>query len=145
MFFRRGFSLLEVLLSVSVLAILAGISAPVYFSFLSESNLEVAVLSWVKSLRRAKLLAEASNLDSVWGAKLTSTSAIVFWGSNFSLRDQGRDEVFELSGLGSVAGLTEVYFSKLSGLPSVFGTSTLISQQGEVLEVYLNDKGAINY
>jgi prepilin-type N-terminal cleavage/methylation domain-containing protein len=56
----RGFTLIEILLSVALIGILAGLSLPVYQAFQVKNDLSVAVDTVVQSMRRAQMLSRAS-------------------------------------------------------------------------------------
>ncbi|MDO8260622.1 MAG: prepilin-type N-terminal cleavage/methylation domain-containing protein, partial [Candidatus Magasanikbacteria bacterium] len=53
----KGFTLIEMLLTLTVIALLAGLSAPIYMSFQGRNDLNVANSVVVSSLRRAQTLA----------------------------------------------------------------------------------------
>ena len=64
---NAGFTLLEVLLSVAIIALIAGIGTPVYQSFQTRNDLDVVTNTVAQSLRRAQVLARASDGDTTWG------------------------------------------------------------------------------
>jgi len=64
----KGFTLLEVLLSISILVVIAGLSAPVYLGFQTRNDLDVATTSVANALRRAQVLSESSEGDDTLGS-----------------------------------------------------------------------------
>ncbi|MCX6714011.1 MAG: hypothetical protein NTV48_02810, partial [Candidatus Vogelbacteria bacterium] len=89
-----GFSLIEVLLVVSSIAILAGISIPIYQSFQTRNDLDIAVTTIAQSMRRAQVLAQASAGDISYGVRVQTGSITIFKGINYSGRDINFDELF---------------------------------------------------
>ena len=141
----RGFTLLEMLLSIAIIAILAGLSVPIYQSFEARNDLDIATVTAVQSLRRAQVLSEAVLNDSSWGVHIATSSVTIFKGASFTGRDSSYDE--QISSAQSVAysGLSDVVFSKLLGMPSATGTIMATSTTNETRTININAKGAISY
>lgn len=142
---RRGISLLETLLSVSIIVLLAGMAAPVYFSFQVRNDLDVTQVSIAQTLRRAQILAQAVDGDSAWGLKVQPGALIMFKGINFSSRDPSFDEQFDVAASVTPAGVDEIVFSKVSGDPTVAGVITLAGSSGDTRSLTITDKGTITY
>lgn len=142
--FLKGFTIIEVLLVIAVLAVLLGLSVPVYQSFYNNNELDVFVSVLVQSLRRAKTLSMSVEGDSQWGLKIETGYLILFKGSSFSARDPGYDEVFSLPNSISFSGLNEITFSKLYGIPGTTGNISL-SLAGKTIAVNINEKGTVSY
>ena len=140
-----GFTLLEVLLSVVIISVLAGLSAPVYESFVRRNDLGLATQNIAFMLRRAQTYARGVNDDSAWGVKVQSSTVTLFQGSSFATRTPSFDETFAVPGSISVGGLSEVYFSKLDAAPSVAGDITLTSTTNDATTITINSKGMVDY
>jgi type IV fimbrial biogenesis protein FimT len=140
-----GFTLLEVLLAIVLIAILVGIGMPTYFTLIAKNDLDVAKNQVAQSLGRAKVLAISSDGDITWGVKILSGNIIVFKGVNYSSRDINYDEVYGISLSVVASGLTEIVFSKMTGFPQSTGTITLTSNNGEIRNIAVNLKGTISY
>lgn len=143
----NGFTLIEVLLSIVLIATLAAISVPVYQSFQTRNDLDIAATTVTQSLRRAQVLSQAVERDSSWGLKVTDENITIFKGTSFDARDSGFDESFDLPKSVELDqdALTEVVFSKLQGLPQESGTITLISTANEKRDITINQKGTVEY
>ena len=141
----RGFTLLEVLLSVAALSTIAGIGIPVFQSFQVRNDLDVAAVTVAQSARRAQILAEASDGDSNWGVEVAPGAVTLFKGDTFAARDAAYDETFVLPGTITASGLTDIVFAKMTGLPSAVGTLTLTSTINEVRLITFNAKGTVSY
>ena len=56
---NAGFTLLEVLLSIAIITLIAGIGIPVYLSFQVRNDLDIATAEIVQSARRVQVLSQA--------------------------------------------------------------------------------------
>lgn len=142
---RRGFTLLEVLLSIAAITIIAGISIPIYQSFQVRNDLDIAASSIVQNLRRAAVLSQAVDGDTSWGLYVTSGSLTLFKGTSYTVRDSTFDEVFDIPLTITPSGTSEIVFEKFSGLPQTTGTITLTSNTNETRTITINAKGMVNY
>lgn len=141
----KGFALLELLLSIAVVAILSGLSVPVYQSFQVKNDLDVAVNTVAQGLRRAQVSSQSVDGDIGWGVNVGNSTIIVFKGSSFISRDSTFDEVFDLPSTITPSGLQEIVFNKFSGLPQSSGTITLFSSISETKTLTVNGKGMVEY
>ncbi len=142
---RRGFTLLEMLLSVAMIALITGMGAPIYQILQNRNNLEVAATSLAQGLRRASVLSRAMEGDSGWGVYVATSTITIFKGATYATRDVSADESFATSGGVSVTGTNEYRFTKFTGLPNTVGTTTFSSPNNETRVVALNTKGTVNY
>ena len=140
-----GFTLLEALLTFALVAVLAGISIPVYQSFQQRNDLDIATNTCVQSLRRAQTLAQAVANDQSWGVYLASGNLTIYQGVNYTSRDPNFDEFFDLPASVSVDSPKEFVFSKVSGLPTAAGNVTLISSNNQTKTITVNSKGTVSY
>ncbi len=144
-FSNRGFTLIEMLLSIAAIMIIAGFSVPIYQSFQVRNDLDVTATTIAQGARRAQALAEGSDGDTSWGIHVTSTGITLFKGINFSNRDQSLDEVFEMPKSISASGTADFIFAKFTGLPSSSSTLLLTSSNNETRTITINAKGTVNY
>lgn len=140
----QGFTLLELLLSVAIIAALAGVSLPVYRTLLSKNDLDISAVTTAQSLRRAQILSQAVDGDMTWGVKVQSGSIVIFKGANFAARDTTFDETFSMPSTIGVAGTTEIVFAKMTGLPQSTGTVSLTSET-DTKTVTINGKGTVTF
>lgn len=141
---KRGFTLLEMMLSVALIGILMGVSIPVFLSFQTRSDMDVAANIIAQSLHRAQILAQASDGDSSWGVKVSSSTITLFKGVGYFSRDTTVDELFDISSAITATGTTEVVFAKFTGLPAAVGSINL-SASGQARVVTINSRGLVNY
>ncbi len=141
---HAGFTLLELLLSVAIVALLAGLSLPVYRTLMQKNDLDIATTSVGQSLRRAQVLSQAVDGDTTWGVNTQNYHITIFKGASFAARDTNFDETFDVPITISISGTTEVVFTKFTGLPQTTGTINLSTANDSRL-VTINAKGTITY
>jgi len=142
---RSGFTLPEILLSVVLLTIIAGMIIPMYRTFLVRNDLDIAMTTLASNLRRAQALSQSSDGDMTWGVHLGVGSILVYKGSSYVLRDINFDENTSIPTTIVPAGINEVNFSKVIGLPNATGTFMLTSQDNEQRTLTINEKGMVDY
>lgn len=141
---NKGFTLLELLLSLATISLLAGLSLPIYRTLITKNDLDIAATTIAQSLRRAQILSQAVDGDTSWGLKLQSGSITLFKGVSFATRDSSFDETFDVPSSISVGGTTEIVFAKLTGFPQTTGTVNL-GAEADSRSVTINEKGMVNY
>lgn len=133
-------------MSIALITALAAVSLPVFQNFQVRNDLHVAVTTVAQSLRRAQVLAQASDGDTNWGTKVQSGSIVVFKGVSYAARDASYDETFSLPSSITPSGLGEVVFTKFSGDPTpTAGLVTLTSSTNESVNLTLNARGTVSY
>lgn len=142
---NAGFTLLEVLLSVAIIALIAGVGAPIYQSFQVRNDLDVATNTISQSLRRAQVLSQAVDGDTTWGISVQSGAITLFQGASYASRNTNFDEVFDLPGSITTSGVSEIIYEKFTGEPQTTGTVTLTSNTNEAKNITINEKGTITY
>lgn len=142
---QRGFTLLEVSLSMVVIGVLAGVSLPIYNTFAVRNDLDLTTQQVANTLRRAQTYARGMEGDSAWSVKVQSSAVTLFKGTNFAARDTGFDEVIAMPGSASASGLSEVQFAKLSAAPNTTGSIILTSNSNDTRTITVNAKGMVNY
>ena len=142
---NRGFTMIEVMLSLAIIAVLAGISTPIYQSFQVRNDLDIAAVTIAQSMRRAQTLSEAIDGDTTWGVDVRSGSITVYKGASYIARDTTYDELFDMPGSITPSGIGGSVFSKFTGLPQTTGTITLTSNANETRTITINSKGAVSY
>lgn len=140
-----GFTLVELLLSVTIIGMLTALSLPVYNSFLARNDLDIASEQVAQTLRRAQKYARGMYDDSAWSIEVQSSTVTLFRGTTFASRNTGFDEPITLPSSITASGLSQVQFSKLSAAPNTTGTITLTNNNNETRTITINGKGMVNY
>lgn len=142
---KKGFTLLEVLLSIALISILTAFASPLLQFFQVRNDLGASTITVAQTLRRAQFLSEAVDGDTTWGAKVQMGSIVVFKGASYASRDITFDETYDMSSTITPSGQTEIVFAKFTGVPNVTGTLTLTSSNAETKTITINSKGMIDY
>lgn len=142
---RAGFTLLEILLSVAAIAVIAGISIPIYQSFQVRNDLDIAATTYAQTLRRAQILAQAVDGDMPWGVNIIAGSITLFRGTSYLARENTLDEVFSIPAGITPSGVMEIVFTKFTGLPQTTGALLLTWNTNETRTITINSRGTVSY
>lgn len=107
----RGFTILELLLTVSIFGFMIAIIAPVYLSYLERVDFAVAESAIREQVSRASAYAYSGKITSEWGVFVTSTSTTLYAGPSFGERVPHTDEVIAFSSQYGLSGAKDVQFS----------------------------------
>lgn len=140
-----GFSLLELILSISLIAVLASFSLPIYRVFQLNNQLDVAADIIAETSRRAQLLSQIGDRDSAHGIHLGSGELVMFTGDSYAGRQGEYDETFSLSDQLEFAGLSEIVFAELTGLPDVTGTIDITALNNATRRLQISAFGVVEY
>ena len=141
---KKAFTLFELLLSMSLIAIVFVMSVPLYQNFLYRSEIDDAVNIYYKSLKMAQSYSEDGLFDTSWGVAFSNSEIIVFAGSNFSGRNSLLDKSWNIGGRFTVTGVTEVVFNKFHGTPNTTGNIN-ITNNNITKTISVNAKGQITF
>jgi prepilin-type N-terminal cleavage/methylation domain-containing protein len=140
---KKGFSLIELLIVIGILAILGAIMAPIGAGLLSRNNLRTKTDEVIISLQAARVNSMSGKEDSPWGVSIGANQIILFKGTSFAARDQAFDEVFGYPSSLTITN-SEVVFDLVTGLPSS-STTINLNGPGSLSEVVIvNSNGAVD-
>ena len=142
---EAAFTLMEVMLTLAIIALLAGISMPLFNSFHARTDLDVAASAVASGLRRANTRARAQEGDTSWGLYVQTGTITTFQGASYASRTSGLDETYTIANNITPSGVQEVVFDKFTGETSDTGTITLTSSSGEAQTITVNGKGMVEY
>ncbi len=141
---RRGFTVVELMIAIALLGILVGAALAAYLPFQERNKVDLAVQSSVQELRRAQILSQAVDGDASWGVSVQVGTITLFQGASYALRDTSLDEEIAIDDSLTPSGLTEVVFTKFTGVPQSTGTLTLTGTY-ETRAVTINARGVLDY
>jgi Tfp pilus assembly protein FimT len=140
----RGFTFVELLIIIAIIATLLALTIPLGINFYKREQLTTTTEGVIQALRRAQLQA-MSQSDYSFGVYLGSDQTgeyILFRGDSYKNHDD--EEVFDISSGISVSGLSEVVISKVEGIPSISGDIVLTSDN-DIMTININERGRVNY
>lgn len=141
---KKGFTLIELMLSVGVIAILLMITVPVMQRYLARSDMDVLTNVIVQDLYRAQSLARAGENNASWGVYVQNGSITLFQGASYATRNQVKDELYTISSGVQVTGKNEYNFTIFTGNPVSSGSTTL-TNNSDVKVVSVSARGVVDY
>mgnify|MGYP001581681526 CR=1 FL=1 len=137
-----GFSMMEVLLVVGAIIFIASLSFPVGLRFFQTQSLDETRSAIVANLRRAAIQAIFQKNDSDFGVRILPDTLILFQGPSYIARLTTEDEILPIQNNIVIAGINEIVFSKVTGIPSATGT-IILAIGSEARTITINDEGII--
>ena len=138
----KGFSLVEILIVVAILAFLFVLMVPSGIQFYRTQQLDTVTEEIVQALRKVQLNSMSVKNDSAFGVYFSSGQYVLFRGNSYLSRDQ--EEIFEILNDISFSGdISEVVFSKLSGDPNNIG-NLILTLNNKTKTININSLGRIN-
>jgi Tfp pilus assembly protein FimT len=135
--------MIEILLVVGIGAIIFGFSAPYTLNFYRTQLLEDVRSNLIDTLQRARHNAVLQKNDSSFGVHMVNGSYTLFQGADYENMVSGQEEVFAVNEEIVFSGLIDVTFSKMTGNPSVTGTTTL-TYGTTISEILIEESGNIS-
>ena len=132
--YRTGFSLIELIATLSILFVLALIVMNTFVSFKKNEGLTMDTDTIVSVLRQARNQTLTSKNSSNYGVHITSTKVTLFTGSTYSSGNANNQD-FVLSSNDTILTITltgggsDVIFNRLTGETSQNGT-VVVSASG---------------
>ena len=126
----RGFSLVETLVVIGIIAILAALTLQTYVSVNVSKALDTDALRVIAEIGQARSLTIGSKNDTEWGVHIASTSVTIFEGDTYSEGASGNivsplHSAVEISSISLRDGVTDIVFERLTGGTTATGTIKL--------------------
>jgi type II secretory pathway component PulJ len=123
----HGFTLIEVLIIVSLTIILGTLTAIFYTRFLSQSNVSNVRDQLISEIRKAQfysMMSRKSN-TSGWGVHNGGSKITLFQGASYAGRNAGLDESISVASSITISGFTDIIYTRVTGLPTP-STATIV-------------------
>ncbi|KKU63129.1 MAG: hypothetical protein UX87_C0033G0002 [Candidatus Amesbacteria bacterium GW2011_GWA1_47_16] len=137
---RPAFSLIELLLVLAIISSLGIFTASFYSRFLLRSAGDQARMHLVSSINKARTYAVTGRRNSDWGVRFSPPVLTLFSGSSYAARDTAVDENITFNPNVTVSGISEIVFSRLTGLPGTTAVITL-SIGSDTQNITVNSEG----
>ena len=142
----RGFTLIEISLTVALIVLLAGFSLPLIREFIIKNDLETATIVVAHNLRRAQTLAMGAKYDSRWGVAIESGVVTIYAFDGAGTRISEYDEAYTIPTNVNLSGITDVQFNKFNGEPINPGIITISNLNNDETEtITINEKGLVSF
>jgi prepilin-type N-terminal cleavage/methylation domain-containing protein len=140
---KRGFSLIEMLVVLGLVALVAGASVSIAFNSVGRSSV-LQERDYLVSLLHAQRGAALSNIDeSPHGLHIASSTYVLFKGSSYNASDPANRSVSH--GTLAFTGTTDIIFAQLSG-DVLTGQGTLtLAGSGQTQSIDINAYGQIDW
>lgn len=138
MIFKKGFTLVEILLVIGLVGIIAGITTPFIWTSFSRQQLTVTTDDVVANLRRAQNKSIINEGNTAWGINWNTT--------NYSLIQYPTETIIETFDLPEqiIINADNIKFQQLTGKPEV-DTAIIVAHNtlGEQKTISINAEGKI--
>ncbi|MCE9585489.1 prepilin-type N-terminal cleavage/methylation domain-containing protein [Candidatus Nomurabacteria bacterium] len=143
-----GFTLFELLLTVSAFAIIIAAAVPFSNSSIVRGNLDTTTRTVESALRKAYIYARAGENNSDWGVHIYNSQVIVFSGSTYNVNVVNEiSDIAHTSFGGSLFsnGVIDIVFLKSSGLPNISNPDETITLTADNVTktLTINSKGVV--
>lgn len=146
--FKKGFTILEILVVLSILALLVAIVLPSFKAIRSNQVLKSAISDVLSALDKARSQSFSSLNSSEYGVHFEQNQIVIFKGTNYSPSDISNENVpltlpAYISLISLTTGAVDLYFDRLSGIPNKTGTITISADTSSKI-ITISATGAIS-
>jgi len=146
-----GITVVELLISISILALILAVVLPQFSRMRSNQVLKNATIDIMSALHKAQSQTLASLNSSEYGVRFESDQVVIFSGTTFSAIAPD-NEYINITGPATISNVTlngssgtagDLYFTRLSGTPSKTGTISVYTPNLSKI-ITISDSGAIS-
>ena len=140
---RPGFTLIELIVVMSIFVISVAATAPFLGSFQRTQTVETHTQSLIQLLRRAQHRSVTGQRGSAWGVHMEDGQMVLFAGTSYETRDPHLDERTEVRGPLQFSGSGEVVFQPVTGTILLGPAHVVLSLENKQAFVEVGSAGAI--
>lgn len=141
----KGFTLLEILLSLAIIGVITGMGIPLYHNLQIRTDQDTASSHLIQMSRRAQELSEGVKTDTSWGVHIDDQFITLFRGTDYSSRDPAYDEIYAIPETVNFTGDQEYTYSRMDGRLSSAVSINVEAPEEETINIDINQAGTIEY
>lgn len=122
--YKKGFTLVEMIIAISIIGIMSAISVTTFSNFLKRDNLSSNASALANGIREARSRTLASIKGQQYGVKIDADRFTIFSGSSFSTSTADNSYLFAY-GVQANTSIPVVIFSRVTGTTAASGTIDL--------------------
>lgn len=131
---KLGISLLEILISFSVLALVSAILLYAFGNFRAAQDLSEAHSNIIGAIKEARARTLSSNANSNYGVHFETAKAVLFKGNSYNALDPENNAYIlptstEINIISLTGGAVETVFTRLNGTTTTSGTISVRSKR----------------
>lgn len=140
----RGFTFIEILITVSIFVVIFVAALPFYNYFSSFAALDSVKREVAQNVRLAQHKAQSGENNSDFGVKFEADQYTLYQGPNYVGRQPSQDAVFALPVDVQIVNPPEINFLAKTGLPKAIVTVTILNTSNNKSEIIaVNSVGLI--
>jgi prepilin-type N-terminal cleavage/methylation domain-containing protein len=146
--FKKGVSVIEVIVSLAILVILLAVTLPSFNTMRKNQVLKAAASEIFSALDKARSQTLSSISSSEYGVHFETSKIVIFKGTTYSSSDATNEEVLlttpaTITSISLTGGASDLYFNRLSGSPNKSGTIT-ITNSSTTKVITISATGAVS-
>ena len=141
---ERGLTIIEVLIVISIVAVIGSSFISLSINFLTSNNLKNITDELISALRTAQANSMYGKGGSNWGVKISESKIFLYKGNSYEGRDQAFDHSSGIPSNITIIQEEDIFFFRRTGTPSATPDITIQTQTGDTNTVSVNGAGAVN-
>lgn len=141
---KKSFTLIELIISLSILGLILGISIPFLISFNVSQELDSTIEEMVSVIWRARGKSISGEKDAVWGVDFSQPQKYILFCDN-PTSPSLEMEIYEIpKNISLTTNYNPLKFEKLKGTISQ-NFEAILTAGGKQYKITINQEGAIEY
>lgn len=130
MSFKKGFTLFEIIIAISILLIIIALALPKFSEFRTVQIHSSSIADVLSSLDQARRNTLNSLDSSSYGVHFETSKIVIFKGTAYSAQDANNIDVLfaspsSITNITLSGGGSDIYFNRLTGTPNKTGSITI--------------------